>query len=139
MRMAFLFATAALASAGAALAAKPSPLTTPAPASGAGLPSGQCIRSQDIQSHSVADRQTMLIKTRQRETYRVTMKGGCLAGAIPSDPIITRSPPGSSMICRPLDMDLAISRGGFETPCIIDSIVKMSAEEVAALPSKIRP
>jgi hypothetical protein len=67
------------------------------------------------------------------------MKGGCLAGAIPSDPIITRSPPGSSMICRPLDMDMAISRGGFETPCIVDSIVKMSAEEVAALPSKIRP
>jgi hypothetical protein len=43
------------------------------------------------------------------------------------------------MICRPLDMDMAISRGGFETPCIVDSIVKMSAEEVAALPSKIRP
>jgi hypothetical protein len=137
--MTFLFAAAALLSAGAALAAKPSPLATPAPPSGAGLPSGQCFRSQDIQSHSVADRQTMLIKTRQRDTYRVTMKGGCLAGAIPSDPIITRSPPGSSMICRPLDMDLAISRGGFETPCIVDSIAKMNPDEVAALPSKIRP
>lgn len=142
MKMAFLFATAtaALLSAGAALAAKPSPLTTPAPASGAGLPAGQCIRSQDIHGHSVADRQTLLIKTRQRETYRVTMKGSCLAGATRSDPIITRSPPGSSLICKPLDMDLAISRGGhFESPCIVDSIAKMSSEEVAALPSKIRP
>ena len=140
MRLAFLFAAGVALTAGAALAAKPSPLTTPAPASGSGLPSGQCIRSQDIQSHSVADRQTMLIKTRQRDTYRVTMKGGCLAGAIPNDPIITRSPPGASIICKPIDMDMAISRGGgFETRCIIDSIVKMDPAEVAALPSKIRP
>ena len=122
-----------------ALAAKPPALATPAPPSGAGLPTGQCFRSSDIRNHTIADRNTLLIDVRGKETYRITMNGGCLAGAISSDPIITRQPPGSSIICKPIDMDIAISRGGFPSHCIVDSIVKMSSEEVAALPRKLKP
>ena len=122
-----------------ALAAKPPALTTPAPPSGAGLPAGQCFRSSDIRNHTIADRNTLLIDVRGKETYRITMNGGCLAGAISSDPIITRQPPGSSIICKPIDMDIAVSRGGFPSLCIVDSIVKMSPEEVAALPRKLKP
>lgn len=122
-----------------ALAAKPPALTTPPPPSGAGLPAGQCFRSSDIRNHTIADRNTLLIDVRGKETYRITMNGGCLAGAISSDPIITRQPPGSSIICKPIDMDIAISRGGFPSHCIVDSIVKMSPQEVAALPRKLKP
>jgi hypothetical protein len=123
----------------AALAAKPSPLATPAPPSGTGLPTGQCFRSHDIRNHTFVDRNTMLIDVAGKATYRVTMNGACLAGAISSDPIITRNPPGSSIICRPIDMDVAVSRGGFPSQCIVDSIVKMSPEEIAALPRKLKP
>jgi hypothetical protein len=122
-----------------ALAAKTSPLVTPPPPRGAGLPSGQCIRSTDIRNHTIADRNTLLLDVNGRATYRVTMNGGCLAGAISSDPIITRNPPGSAIICRPIDMDIAISKGGFASHCIVDSIVKMTPEEVAALPRKLKP
>lgn len=131
-------AAGAAATSGGALAAKPSPLS-PAPASGVGLPTGQCFRSQDIRNHTIGDRSTLLIDVRGKEVYRVTMKGACLAGATSSDPIITRSPPGSTIICKPIDMDVAISKGGFATPCIVDSIVKMAPEEVAALPRKLKP
>lgn len=140
MRLALIaLAAGAAALSTAALAAKPSPLTTPAPPSGAGLPSGQCFRSSDIRNHTIADRNTLLLAVRNKDTYRVTMNGGCLAGAISSDPIITRSPPGSSIICKPIDMDIAISRSGFPSQCIVDSIVKMSPDEVAALPRKLKP
>lgn len=122
-----------------ALAAKTSPLATPAPPSGAGLAPGDCIRSTEIRNHTIADRQTLLIDVRGRDTYRVTMVGSCLAGALPSDPIITRSPPGSMIICKPIDMDIAIGRDGFASRCIVDSIAKMSPEEVAALPKKLKP
>lgn len=135
--IALAVSTAALST--AAIAAKPSPLTTPAPASGSGLPTGQCIRSSEIRNHTIADRNTLLIDVNGKSTYRITMNGGCLAGAISSDPIITRSPPGSPIICKPIDMDIAISRGGFPSQCIVDSIVKMSPEEVAALPRKLKP
>lgn len=131
-------AVAAAASSSAAMAAKPSPLG-PAPASGTGLPAGQCIRSSEIRNHTVGDRNTLLIDVQGKGAYRVTMKGACLAGATSSDPIVTRSPPGAPLICKPIDMDVAISIGGFATPCIVDSIVKMSPEEVAALPKKLKP
>ncbi|WP_293904724.1 DUF6491 family protein [Phenylobacterium sp.] len=117
---------------------KPSPLGPPPPA-GTGLPSGQCIRAHDIRNHTIADRQTLLIDGGNKSTYRVTVGGACLGGAVSSDPIITREPPGSQIICKPIDMDLAISRSGFTTQCIVQSIVKMSPEEVAALPKKLKP
>jgi hypothetical protein len=131
-------AAGAAATSGVALAAKPSPLSPP-PASGTGLPTGQCIRSSEIRNHTVGDRSTLLIDVQGKGAYRVTMKGSCLAGATSSDPIITRSPPGATTICKPIDMDVAISKGGFATPCIVDSIVKMAPEEVAALPRKLKP
>ena len=121
-----------------AIAAKVSPLGD-APARGTGLPAGQCIRSHDIRNHSILDRETLLISGRDKSAYRVTMKGGCLAGATSSDPIITRNPPGSDIICKPIDMDIGIDRSGFETRCIVDSIVKLSPEQLAMVPKKLRP
>lgn len=132
-------AASALALSGAALAARPPALATPAPPSGTGLPSGQCFRSHDIRNHTIADRDTLLLSVNGKATYRVTMKGGCLAGALSSDPIITRNPPGSEIICKPLDMDIAIGRNGFASRCMVDSIVKLTPEEVAALPKKLKP
>jgi len=145
MRLAIIVLAASAAALGTAtlattaIAAKPSPLTTPAPPRGTGLPSGQCFRSMDIRNHTFADKNTLLLAVNGKDTYRVTMNGACLAGAMSSDPIITRSPPGSQIICKPIDMDIAISRNGFATHCIVDSIVKMSPEEVASLPKKVKP
>lgn len=131
-------ATVAVLGGAAAIAAKESPLSPPPPA-GTGLPSGQCIRSHDIRNHTIADRQTLLIDVNGKATYRITVDGACLGGATASDPIITREPPGSSIICKPIDLDLAIDRSGFESKCIVKSIVKMSPAEVAALPKKLKP
>lgn len=133
--------TAALSTAAVttvALAAKPSPLSA-APPSGTGLPAGQCIRSREIRNHTVVDNQTLLVDVAGKATYRITMRGACLGGAISSDPIITRNPPGQEIICKPIDLDIGISKSGFESRCIVDSIVKMSDEEVAALPRKHKP
>ena len=140
MKRAILVLAAATAAVSTlAVAEKISPLTSPAPPSGAGLPTGQCIRSHDIRNHTIADRKTLLIAVDRKATYRVTMVGSCLAGAVSSDPIITRNPPGSDIICKPIDMDIGIAREGFESQCIVDSIIKMSSDEVAALPKKLRP
>ena len=139
MRLAVIaLAATAAAISTVAIAAKDSPLSPP-PARGTGLPAGQCFRSHDIKNHTFADRNTLLIDAGDKFTYRVTMAGGCLSGAFPSDPIITRSPPGSAIICKPIDMDIGVSRNGFESRCIVESIVRMTPEEVAALPKKLKP
>lgn len=111
----------------------------PPPPSGAGLAAGQCFRTHDIRSHTVADDHTLLLSVGQRDVYRVTLRGGCLAGASSSDPIITEQPPGSQITCRPLDLDLSIATAGATSRCIVDSIAKLSPEQAAALPGRLRP
>lgn len=132
-------AAVALAGCGTGMGARETADLGPAPAAGTGLPSGQCFRTQDIRNHTVAGDRTLLLKVRNDEYYRVTMAGSCLAGAIQSDPIVTRQPPGSPIVCKPIDLDIGISRNGFETRCIVESIVPMTPAEVAALPPRLKP
>jgi hypothetical protein len=47
---------------------------------------------------------------------------------------------GSASICDALDLDLKVSDGhGVRAPLIAKSIVKLTPEEVAAIPKKFRP
>jgi hypothetical protein len=138
MRLAIMTAVSVAALSTAAFAATQQAVLPPAPPAGAGLPSGQCIRSHDIKNHTVVDSRTLLIDV-NRQTYRLTMSGACLAGATSSDPIITRQPPGQALICKPIDIDISISKGGFTTPCIVSSIDKLTPEQVAALPRRLKP
>jgi hypothetical protein len=121
-----------------AMAGRTSPLPPPPP-SGAGLASGQCFRSHDIKNHTIADDKTLLVRVNRGDVYRLTMAGNCLAGAIPSDPIVTREPPGSSIVCKPIDIDLSIGRHGFTTRCIVDSIAKVAPDQLATLPPRLKP
>ena len=123
----------------AALAASGSTVAVAAKDAPAGAPARQCFRQHDIRNHTVADSRTLLVDYNGKATYRVTMAGACLAGAVSSDPIITRQPPGQSLICKPIDMDVSISKGGFVTPCIVQSVVKLEPGEVAALPRRLKP
>jgi hypothetical protein len=130
---------AVLTAAGLAACAAPPP---PLPATDAvALSGGACFRSADMQGHTFGDDKTMYLSVRGEGVYRVGMRTNCLAGAWSSDPIITRQPPGSSYICRPIDMDIAVAHrgGGFTSACIVDSIAKLTPAEVAALPPRLRP
>lgn len=98
-----------------------------------------CFYLKDIRNHTVADDQTLYFDVLGRSVYRVRTSNRCFAGATSSDPIITRSPPGTANVCRPLDLDLSISRGGLPSRCIIESIAPLTPAEVAALPPRLRP
>lgn len=124
--------------AGCAQTPQPPANLPPPPAQGAGLASGQCFRSSDMRGHKVVDASTMLVRARSN-VYRLTFAGSCAAGAVSSDPIVTRVPPGSATVCRPLDLSLSIAKGGFPTPCIVSSIDMLTPEQVAELPKRLRP
>lgn len=136
MRLSILALAGATAAAGSlALAAAPSPLGPPPPA-GTALPKGQCILGRELGNHSVVDQNTMLWDASGKSSgvYRVTMRNGCLRSAISSDPIGIRQI-GGDTICAPKDVVLT-ARSGL---CDVASIVKLTPEEVSALPRKLRP
>jgi hypothetical protein len=127
---------AAAAAATAVLAAQTAPLPPPPP-TGASLPPGQCILSRDIHNHVVADNHTLLIAVKG-DVYRITVGNNCLATAINNDPILLQHP-GTTYICKPVDLDVTVSRGGAPSRCITDSLARLTPEEVAALPKQFRP
>jgi hypothetical protein len=137
--------TAATALAGCAAPYPPTPRTPlpealAAPPVGTALASADCFRPSDIQDHRIADSRTLLIRVRRNDVYRVGMGGNCLAGALVSDPLLMRSPPGTTIACQPIELDIGVIKsGGFATPCLVDSIVKLTPEQVDMLPRNVRP
>ncbi|HEX3700347.1 MAG TPA: hypothetical protein VHV27_06705 [Phenylobacterium sp.] len=99
-----------------------------------------CFRTGQIRNHTVVDKSTALINVDDRSVYRIVTSGDCFAGATTSDPLVMRSPPGSTMVCKPIDMDLGVKVGGGPTRrCIVGAITRLSPDEVAALPKKLKP
>ncbi len=137
MRIAIVSAAAVLAAAVGSVAAapEPSPLGAPPPA-GTVLPKGQCIIGRDLGNHAVVDQNTLIwdVVGRSKGLYRVTMKNGCLRSAVSSDPLSIQHLHGDR-ICAPKDLRL-IARSGY---CDIASIVKLTPQEAAALPRRLRP
>jgi hypothetical protein len=103
------------------------------------LAPGQCFRTQEIRNHTVGDDRTLYLNVAGRDVYRVEMRASCLAGATSSDPLVMRQPPGSHIVCRPMDLDISIDRGGIPSLCIVGGISRMTAEQVAMLPRRQRP
>ena len=139
MRLAIVSLAAALAAAAGSVAATgpaaPSGLG-PAPAAGTALPKDQCIIDRDLGNHTVVDQNTLIWDAvgRSKGLYRVTMKNGCLRSAVSSDPLSIRQI-GGEKICAPKDLVLT-ARSGY---CDIASIVKLTPQEAAALPKRLRP
>jgi hypothetical protein len=102
-----------------------------------------CFYTRDITSHTVGDDRTLYIRLRNNDVYRLGMSGACLAGARSSDPIIMREPPGTTYACRPIDLDISVTLGGLPSgipsPCIVDSLARLTPAQAAALPPRLRP
>jgi len=100
----------------------------------------QCFRSSQIRNHTIVDKSTALINVDDRRIFRIGTSGSCFAGATSSDPLIMRNPPGSTYVCKPIDMDLGVKvAGGPTSHCIVNSITELTPAEVAALPKKLKP
>jgi hypothetical protein len=110
-----------------------------APAAASAASGDACFRTRDISSHRKADDKTLYLKVGLKDVYRVTAKNSCLAGAMRDDGLVVGAPP-SGMVCKAIDFDLAIRQGGgHATPCLVESIVKLTPQEAAALPKDVRP
>ncbi|WGU41314.1 DUF6491 family protein [Phenylobacterium sp. NIBR 498073] len=122
-----------------AAAALAAPALAQEPAKPAG-PSNQCFRMSQIDNHTKGDDQTVYLSVRHRDVYRLGMSGNCLAGASSNDALVMAPTAGVDLICRPLDLDIKVhTNPGMLSPCIIKDITKLTPEQAAALPPKIKP
>jgi len=123
-------ATAVLGLAAPALAdtpAKPKPNTT-----------ANCFLFQDWDDWHGAGPSTIYFRVRIHDFYKMELSSPSNLVTDPTNHLISRIH-GSNWICSPLDLDLKISDGHFTEPLFIKSLVKLTPEQVAAIPPKDKP
>jgi hypothetical protein len=128
MLKAGLLTTVLLAAAAPALADSPA----------APKPARSCFSLSDWQGWSAPDRDTLYMKVRGRDVYRVKLAHGTSQLTSPGVHLVSVVR-GVDQVCGPIDLDLRVSDGHFAMPIMAKSITKLTKEEIAALPKKDRP
>ena len=115
-------------------------LTTAAQADTPSLPSNDCFFSSSWTGWSApGNGDALLLKINLHDIYRVDLVPGSHVRRL-GDRFIVNHVRGSNTICSPLDLDLAlVDHHGFHKPLIAQSLHKLSAEEIAAIPEHDRP
>lgn len=94
-----------------------------------------CFRTSEMRNHTIGDNKTMYFDVGGRSVWRAQMSNGCFAGATSSDAIVLQDRGGTGRICSAIELDIS-SNGN---RCIVSSLAKLTPEEVAALPKKMKP
>jgi hypothetical protein len=102
----------------------------------------QCFLMSQMQDWRAPDARTIYIRVNVRDYYRLDLSGECPELTAPDAHLITKTR-GSDWVCSAIDWDLRVGEGGppggFVTPCIVQSMTKMTPAQVAAIPPKSRP
>jgi hypothetical protein len=82
---------------------------------------------------------TLYLGVNFRDVYEVQLSAGSSTLQDPDAHLVSVTR-GSDSICSPLDLQLAVAEPyGFKEPLIARSLVKLTPDEVAAIPRKYRP
>lgn len=102
-------------------------------------PARSCFYLSDWDGWSAPDRDTLYLRVRNREVYRVDLSHGTSQLTAPGVHLVSIVR-GSDSVCRPMDLNLRVSDGsGFALPIMAKTITKLTPEEVAAIPKRDRP
>ena len=132
MIRASLLTTVLLAAAAPALADSAAKDAAPRPAR-------TCFSLSDWSGWSAPNKDTLYLKVRNRDVYRVDLSHGTSQLTSPGVHLVSIVR-GSDQICAPIDLDLRVSDSmGFAMPIMAKSITRLTTEEIAALPKRDRP
>jgi len=123
----------------ALLAAAAPALADPAAKDAAPRAARSCFYLSDWDGWSAPDKNTLLMRVRNRDVYRVELTHD--SGLLKSPGVhLVSVVRGIDSVCAPLDLDLRVSDGfSMAIPIRAKTITKLTTEEIAAIPKKDRP
>ncbi|MHB8286668.1 MAG: DUF6491 family protein [Caulobacteraceae bacterium] len=100
----------------------------------------QCFYSNQFEAFHPINDHAFYMRVNINDIYRIDLAQSCPELTYPSarlDTVVR----GSDLICGPLDWDLRVGQNGehFSTPCIVSAQTRLTKEEAAAIPPKLRP
>jgi hypothetical protein len=90
---------------------------------------------RSLRGHTNDGAHTLYLDVGGRSVYRLETRGGCLSTASPSEAIVLQSRSPSGQVCGALDIDVTVHGAR----CMVDAVTKLTPEELAALPRRLRP
>jgi hypothetical protein len=102
--------------------------------------SRDCFFARSWEGWKAPNDKTLFLRVNNRDVYRVDLQVGSTFLTGP-DPHLINDVRGPDTICSPLDLDLRVSPGsdGPAEPLFVKSLVKLTPQQVAAIPKKDRP
>jgi hypothetical protein len=102
-------------------------------------PPRQCFYLSDWRGWTAPDKDTLYLKVRGRDVYRVDLAYGSNQLTWPGTHLVSVVR-GPDSVCHPLDLDLRVSDGmGFAVPIRAKTITKLTPDEIKAIPKKYQP
>lgn len=113
--------------------------TTAAPAEKAAKPARQCFYLSDWRGWTAPDKDTLYLKVRGKDVYKVDLAYGSSQLTWPGTHLVSIVR-GVDSVCGPLDLDLRVSDGfGMAIPIRAKTITKLTPEQIALIPKKYKP
>jgi hypothetical protein len=110
-----------------------------APAKSDPAPNRSCFFSSSWHGWRSPSPDVIYLRVNVNDIYKVDLSVGSHLLMWPDSHLINQIR-GSNTICSGLDLDLSVSdNGGFREPLIAKSLVKLTPDEVAAIPKKYLP
>ena len=102
-------------------------------------PARQCFYLSDWRGWTAPDRNTLYMKVRGRDVYRVDLAYGSNSLTWPGTHLVSVVR-GPDSVCGPNDLDLRVGDGfGMPIPIRAKTITKLTPDEIKALPKKYQP
>jgi hypothetical protein len=128
----------AIAALGAALALAPSlPQAQPSPPPKTYAGARQCFYANNISNYTTEGERTVYLRIGVREIYRLDLMTDCPELGFRQN--IEFRHVGGSSICSPIDLTIQFHQPGARRLCAVSDMRKLSLDEVAALPKRLRP
>ncbi|HUO12951.1 MAG TPA: hypothetical protein VMU37_09370 [Caulobacteraceae bacterium] len=127
MSLSLRFAAGALAAAGAICAVLPAAEASPA--------GGACFRVDNIQNSKLDGPRTLYVRADGGRTFRIEFANDCDTAAAYS--LILHPVSNTDQICNAIELNVRVRRTG--EFCEPKSMTRLTPEEAAALPAKVRP
>ena len=116
-----------------------------AAALGAALPAAaqtgreSCFRLSQISNTMPDGDRRIYVRVNVNSFYRIDLANRCASLPYPGNHLVLTPAGGNDLVCHPIDLDLKVSEGGVRESCLISSITRLTPEEAAAIPKKVKP
>lgn len=132
------FLSAALA-ATAILGIMPSGVASATPTPDSAQPARQCFSVSRIANWTTADDKIVYLRVEGGAYFQVVLAGQCLKPARAANTALSFETTMGGDVCRPLDLTVIVATGIAPLRCPVESLRRLTPEQVAALPAKQKP